>query len=297
MKQAAICFALFLLLLSGCPAAWLISLDVEPTTRVFVDPANVSLGDLSSAKTAYIHIINDGNVPLRITLVPNGIPEAQALATVDEWEEGACSARLSDTNLSSQPVELCRKLGYVNSADDIRLRLKITPNEDGTAGSYEAVFGVLAESEYANDSQNITIEYTIKEKPKAIIRAPESSSVGTPAAIKVVGSDDKPLANAVIEVRSGSAKAATLVTNSLGEASFEAPSEGNYTYTITGYQAQAAGTTVRKPNIAEQASAALSDANKLVRANPLFSLMPIVGALFLLAMAGTYIILRKGNAK
>jgi len=88
MKQAAICFALFLLLLSGCPAAWLISLDVEPTTRVFVDPVNVSLGDLSSAKTAYIHIINDGNVPLKIILVPNGVPEAQALATVDEWEEG-----------------------------------------------------------------------------------------------------------------------------------------------------------------------------------------------------------------
>lgn len=179
---------LLAILFASTSYAFVIGLNISPTTGFSYSPKSVDFGEISTGSTRVITIQNDGNTPLNVFVYSPNTQKVQVQLSGKSSEtnnEGpSCKSEYS-LWAGKEEAQVCSGLGYADSADLLGIVITLTPAPGAKEGTYPSSVEVRTKSDYEGKSVVIPISYTIGKKSGTVNSLPSGveSAAKNPASL------------------------------------------------------------------------------------------------------------------
>jgi len=151
-------------------------------------------------------------------------------------------------------------------------------------GESKSVYYAYSARSDEGDIQNIPAVQVKAAPAGVVLSAPSRIEVGSKVQLSLVSDVGAPVPDTVVQISYPDGSSQYVKTNSEGKASFTAAKDGFYTYSVAGFNLLKLSSTEAQPKPETPALAASTAAGGSEIASSIFGLLPILGAIFVIAV-------------
>ncbi len=172
MALLSFCFALMALAVPVY-SQWQVNVNITPSTYFSIQPNMTSLdfGDITSGKSLIFYLQNDGNTHMNVSMLSNEGSRVKMFVKTSSDEEnndGPSCESAYEAYANDAPLELCKNLGFTDSADRIAVAIRLEPLPTSPGGSYESTLLISSQSIAGGREYRLPITYSITPRPVVI---------------------------------------------------------------------------------------------------------------------------------